>query len=138
MPGITETLSPHLPYLRRYARALTGSQSEGDAFVRAALTAFLEGIAKLNEDVPPRVALYQLFHSVWLPHAAPADKTAKKGSPNCPNERLTVGELYHSDHLAKAMLLFLDQAKDSLSALWVNLPASFGWLKTLYEIIARK
>ena len=34
---VTEALAPHLPYLRRYARALTGSQSSGDAYVRAAL-----------------------------------------------------------------------------------------------------
>ena len=36
--SMTQTLAPHLPYLRRYARALTGSQASGDAHVRAALT----------------------------------------------------------------------------------------------------
>ena len=51
----THTLGPHLPYLRRYARALTGSQTSGDAFVRASLEAFLEGNAELTKDVPPRV-----------------------------------------------------------------------------------
>ena len=35
--SMTQTLAPHLPYLRRYARALTGSQATGDAHVRAAL-----------------------------------------------------------------------------------------------------
>ena len=39
--SMTQTLAPHLPYLRRYARALTGSQNSGDAHVRAALTALL-------------------------------------------------------------------------------------------------
>ena len=51
--SMTQTLAPHLPYLRRYARALTGSQSSGDAHVRAALTALLEGDESLTEGVPP-------------------------------------------------------------------------------------
>ena len=37
--SMSQTLAPHLPYLRRYARALTGSQASGDTHVRAALTA---------------------------------------------------------------------------------------------------
>jgi len=37
--NVTHALAPHLPYLRRYARALTGSQESGDAYVRAALIA---------------------------------------------------------------------------------------------------
>ena len=41
--NITHALAPHLPYLRRYARALTGSQNSGDAYVRAALTALARG-----------------------------------------------------------------------------------------------
>jgi DNA-directed RNA polymerase specialized sigma24 family protein len=58
----TATLGPHLPYLRRYARALTGSQSSGDAYVRASLEAILAGNAELMAGVPPRIALYRLFH----------------------------------------------------------------------------
>ena len=37
--GLLERLAPHLPYMRRYARALTGEQSAGDAYVRASLEA---------------------------------------------------------------------------------------------------
>ena len=33
--SLGQELAPHLPFLRRYARALTGSQAHGDAFVRA-------------------------------------------------------------------------------------------------------
>jgi CheY-like chemotaxis protein len=62
---VTEALAPHLPYLRRYGRALTGSQSSGDAYVRAALTALLTGKHQLPNDLPPRVALYRLFHVIW-------------------------------------------------------------------------
>jgi len=63
--SMTATLGPHLPYLRRYARALTGSQTSGDAYVRASLEALLEGNAELATDVPPRIALYRLFHVLW-------------------------------------------------------------------------
>src|SRR5919112_6002112 len=39
--SLGQELAPHLPFLRRYARALTGSQAHGDAFVRAALEAIV-------------------------------------------------------------------------------------------------
>src|SRR5688572_31105267 len=73
---ITESLAPHLPYLRRYARALTGSQSSGDAYVRAALTAVLAGKSELSQDLPPRVALYRLFHVIWSTSASQFDQDA--------------------------------------------------------------
>lgn len=63
--SISQTLAPHLPYLRRYARALTGSQASGDAHVRAALSALLSGDHSLMEGVSPRVGLYRLFHVIW-------------------------------------------------------------------------
>jgi CheY-like chemotaxis protein len=62
---MTATLGPHLPYLRRYARALTGSQTSGDAYVRASLEAILAGKVDLIQDIPPRIALYRLFHTLW-------------------------------------------------------------------------
>jgi CheY-like chemotaxis protein len=62
---MTDALAPHLPYLRRYARALTGSQASGDAYVRTALMALLANKSELSADLPPRVALYRLFHIIW-------------------------------------------------------------------------
>lgn len=58
-------LMPHLPLLRRYARALSGSQAKGDAYVKASLEALLAGKVKLAGDIPARIALYQLFHTLW-------------------------------------------------------------------------
>ena len=72
--NVTEALAPHLPYLRGYARALTGSQSSGDAYVRAALTAVLAGKSELSQDLPPRVALYRLFHVIWSSSASQFDQ----------------------------------------------------------------
>jgi DNA-directed RNA polymerase specialized sigma24 family protein/CheY-like chemotaxis protein len=61
----SQTIAPHLPLLRRYARALTGSQKSGDAFVAASLRAILESREALDSALPPRVALYRLFHTIW-------------------------------------------------------------------------
>jgi len=58
-------LAPHLPYVRRYARALTGDQATGDAYVRAALEALAAGERNLDASMTPRVALYHVFHAIW-------------------------------------------------------------------------
>jgi CheY-like chemotaxis protein len=89
--SISQTLAPHLPYLRRYARALTGSQSSGDAHVRAALTALLSGDQSLIEGVPPRVGLYRLFHAIWQSGAEHYDESAQGAGANAgksPESRL--------------------------------------------------
>ena len=89
--SISQILAPHLPYLRRYARALTGSQSSGDAHVRAALTALLAGNQGLTEGVPPRVGLYRLFHAIWQSGAEHYDDaTIPPGTPRNPEGRLQV------------------------------------------------
>ena len=85
---ITESLAPHLPYLRRYARALTGSQQSGDAYVRAALTALLAGKTELSNDLPPRVALYQLFHVIWASSSSHDQDVSVDVRQLTPEERL--------------------------------------------------
>src|SRR6516225_8013022 len=55
-------LAPHLPYVRRYARALTGDQPTGDHYVRVALEALAAGERVLEANLTPRVALYHVFH----------------------------------------------------------------------------
>jgi len=63
--SLGQQLHPHLPFLRRYARALTGSQSHGDAYVREALEAIVAAPADFPADVDPRLGLYAIFHRVW-------------------------------------------------------------------------
>jgi DNA-directed RNA polymerase specialized sigma24 family protein/CheY-like chemotaxis protein len=55
----------HAPYLRRYARALTGSQREGDDLVRTAMERMLDGSVRLDESIPLRTGLYKALHEVW-------------------------------------------------------------------------
>jgi CheY-like chemotaxis protein len=63
--SLANEIAPHLPYLRRYARALTGSQTHGDAFVRAALEAIVDAPEDFPDDVDARLGLYRTFHAIW-------------------------------------------------------------------------
>jgi CheY-like chemotaxis protein len=63
--SLGQELAPHLPFLRRYARALTGSQQHGDAFVRATLEAIVAQPDEFPRDVDPRLGLYKTFHAIW-------------------------------------------------------------------------
>jgi DNA-directed RNA polymerase specialized sigma24 family protein len=60
------------PYLRRYARALTGSQGEGDALVQATMERLLSGALSLGRDMPMRPSLYAALHLTWLESNRPA------------------------------------------------------------------
>jgi CheY-like chemotaxis protein len=63
--SLGQELAPHLPFVRRYARALTGSQSHGDAFVRATLEAIVAAPGDFPRDVDARLGLYRTFHAIW-------------------------------------------------------------------------
>ena len=39
--SVADLVAAHLPYLRRFARAVTGSQKSGDAYVASTLEAML-------------------------------------------------------------------------------------------------
>ena len=62
---ISASIAPHLPYLRRFSRALTGDQQAGDGYVVAVLEAFLADTKSFPTDVDSRVALYRSFLKVW-------------------------------------------------------------------------
>lgn len=63
--SLGQQLAPHLPFLRRYGRALTGSQSHGDRYVRATLEAIVAAPAEFPRDVDPRLGLYRMFQAIW-------------------------------------------------------------------------
>jgi CheY-like chemotaxis protein len=63
--SIAREISSHLPYLRRFARALSGSQASGDAYVLATLEAMIADTAIFDKALPPRIALYRLFLTMW-------------------------------------------------------------------------
>ena len=57
-------IAPHLAFLRRYARALTGHQSRGDALVKATLETIVADPAKFPATLDVRLGLYRVFNSV--------------------------------------------------------------------------
>jgi DNA-directed RNA polymerase specialized sigma24 family protein len=61
----SQAVAQHLPYLRRYARALSGSQTSGDAYVSATLEALVEDPKMLETGASTRIALYRLFTKIW-------------------------------------------------------------------------
>jgi CheY-like chemotaxis protein len=61
----SQALAPHLPYLRRFARAISGSQSSGDAYAVATLESIIADPSSFNADLDPRLALYKVFLKVW-------------------------------------------------------------------------
>lgn len=63
--SLKAVLGPELPFLRRYARALTGSQTLGDAAVRETLEALLIAPYEFDNEKPPRMELYRVFHRLW-------------------------------------------------------------------------
>jgi CheY-like chemotaxis protein/DNA-directed RNA polymerase specialized sigma24 family protein len=63
--SMADQVAVQLPYLRRYARALTGSQGSGDAYVRATLEAALADKSLLDQIGEGRVALYAAFNRIW-------------------------------------------------------------------------
>ena len=49
--ALAHAIAEHLPYLRRYARALCGTQKSGDAYVRACLEAIVADTSVLGCEV---------------------------------------------------------------------------------------
>ncbi|MBI1182328.1 MAG: response regulator [Alphaproteobacteria bacterium] len=63
--SLASDLAPHLSYLRRYARALTGSQTHGDAYVRACRETIVAAPEEFPQRLGAKVGLYKVFHAIW-------------------------------------------------------------------------
>lgn len=74
--GDTTRIAEVLPYLRRHARALSGSQSVGDAYAAETLEAILKDRASLDPELSPRIALFRAFHRIWAGAGAPMGEPA--------------------------------------------------------------
>lgn len=64
-PDLATAIGEQLPFLRRYARALTGSQAEGDTHAAKTLEAILHDPSMFQTDVPAKQALFTIFHKEW-------------------------------------------------------------------------
>jgi CheY-like chemotaxis protein/DNA-directed RNA polymerase specialized sigma24 family protein len=66
---LASRIAPHLPYLRRFSRATTGSQTSGDAYVAATLEALIADTSIFPEASDDRVSLYKLFSTLFTSSA---------------------------------------------------------------------
>lgn len=63
--SLASQIAPHIPLLRRFARALTGSQRAGDRYVTALLEALVADSSIFPDQDNPKVGLYQAFLALW-------------------------------------------------------------------------
>jgi CheY-like chemotaxis protein len=128
-PDLAETIADELPYLRRYARALTGSQKTGDYYAAATLEALLVDQDVFKQGLSPRVALFQAFHRICVSSGAPVEEQTDSGTAEgraqwrladlTPNTRETL--LLHSiegfqiDEIAVILGVEPDEASELLS-----------------------
>jgi hypothetical protein len=78
MLTVAGEIAKYLPYLRRYARALTGAQERGDRYVRVCLEVLLKEPHRIALGRDVRLQLYSLCHQVWTP-LAEAESVALTG-----------------------------------------------------------
>lgn len=74
--SLSTRIAPHLPYLRRFSRAVTGSQTSGDAYVAATLEALIADISLFPEASNDRIALYKLFSALFSSSAVKVPEPA--------------------------------------------------------------
>ncbi len=103
--SLGERLAPHLPFLRRYARALSGTQASGDEFVRATLQAIVDDPASFPDSVDARIGLYGFFHRTWNNAQSSPDRAiANNGLSDEPSD-IASRRLAEVTPLSRQMLL---------------------------------
>lgn len=85
MNSLAKTIAPYLPFLRRFARALTGSQKRGDAYVAATLEALVADPALFDRRLSPKLATYHAFLKVW--GAMPANHDTTPSEADTPADK---------------------------------------------------
>ncbi len=98
--SVSTQIAPHLSFLRRYSRALTGQQASGDAYVAAMLEAVIADPATLDGKLEMRIALYKLFTRIW-------NSISVNGTPDAVPDS---GELAAADHRLSAISPLARQA----------------------------
>jgi DNA-directed RNA polymerase specialized sigma24 family protein len=88
---LSTRIAPHLPYLRRFSRAVTGSQTSGDAYVAATLEALIADVSLFPEASNDRIALYKLFSALFsssavkVPHPVSSYAWEQRAASNLSN-----------------------------------------------------
>ena len=134
-PSLARVIEDNLPYLRRYARALTGSQASGDRYALATIEALVADEAALDPGLAPKVALFRAFHVIWSTSGSPVGEADSRLSARAqrhmarltPNSRevllLHTIEEFRLGEIARIMridedeaALLLDRARSEMEA----------------------
>ncbi len=99
-------LTHALPYARRFARALTGSQEQGDALVAEILPATLSAGPVSGDRLETRIALYRALAERTAAHATPA-----QGLPSRQRQLLLLTSLEELDLPSAAAVLSLPESQ---------------------------
>jgi DNA-directed RNA polymerase specialized sigma24 family protein/CheY-like chemotaxis protein len=100
--SISAQISNNMPYLRRYARALTGSQNQGDALVRKTLELIVSDPDLLPQTPAFRVGLYGIFHKIWSENNIALDQA---GQDSDDIEKHVQEQLSHVTPISRVALL---------------------------------
>ena len=76
--SLGQAIAPHLPYLRRYGRAISGSQTSGDALVAKLLETLVAHPDAIDTTGDLRIQLYRMVHDNFgvIAEEARADEAA--------------------------------------------------------------
>ncbi|WP_394893639.1 response regulator [Mesorhizobium sp. AaZ16] len=86
--SLSATIAPHLPFLRRFSRAVSGSQQSGDALVAAMLEALIADVSIFPEASNERIALYKTFAKLFtsiairVPQETPSSAWEQRAAAN--------------------------------------------------------
>ncbi|MDP0928125.1 response regulator [Paracoccus onubensis] len=122
---LAQSVGRELPYLRRYARALTGSQHAGDNYAAATLEAILTDRSIMEGETEIRIGLFRAFHAIWQSTGEPVDDAGatirekaaqarlRKLTPNSREALLlrTIEELRY-DQIARVMDISQSEAEE--------------------------
>jgi CheY-like chemotaxis protein len=74
---LSQKLVSNLPFLRRYARALTGSQGTGDRYALATMEALIAAPDEVDES-SVKIDLFRAFHKIWSTSGQPVESDISK------------------------------------------------------------
>lgn len=86
--SLSARIAPHLPYLRRFSRAVSGSQTSGDALVAATLETIIADVSVFPEASSDKIALFQLYAKLFtsiavrVPDERPANAWEERAAAN--------------------------------------------------------
>ena len=100
--SLGQAIAPHLPYLRRYGRAISGSQQSGDALVSGLLQTLVANPAAVDTSADLRIQLYRMVHDNF---GLASEQAVASGEPAAADIAIADARLRRIPSLARQSLL---------------------------------